>query len=142
MAASGAVTAASAAVSGAVTAGSLVAAGGYNSFVYPNIFIPATVTPLGPVFTRPCVVSVFASDTTTPTGAGGITQNRYVMVRLSFTNTGTNALTNFNLLDSNPGGTGSNISVFWDSGLGRFTFSNNAAPIDPTTLTFAIMNQA
>ena len=128
--------------SGAVSAGSLVAAGGYNSVVLPNVSIPASIAPFGPVFTRPCVVGVNVSDTTTPTGAGGITQNRYLLVRLSFTNTGTNQLTNNNLIDSNPGGAGSNINIIWDVASGRFTFANNATPIDPTTITFAIMNQA
>ena len=146
LATAGAASAASLAVSGAASFGSvsgpLVAAGGYNSVVLPNVFIPASIAPLGPVFTRPCIVGVNVSDTTTPTGAGGITQNRYLLVRLSFTKTGTNQLTNNNLIDSNPGGSGSNINIVWDVASGRFTFANNAAPIDPTTITFAIMNQA
>jgi hypothetical protein len=83
------------------------------------------------------------SNTTTPASpAGNITQNRFFLVRLSFTDTGANLLTDVILIDSNPGGAGSNINIQWNSAVGRFQFYSNASPQQPTAITFAIMNQA
>ena len=144
----GAVSATSGGFSGAVTAGSvsatsLVATAGYNSVALASAPLTGSYVQLGPTFTRPCIVGVNVSNTTTPASpAGNITQNRYFLVRLVFTDTGTNLLTDTILIDSNVGGAGSNINIQWNSASGRFQFYSNASPIQPTAITFAIMNQA
>lgn len=149
LATAGAATAASLAVTGAVTGasasvtGALVAAGGYNSVALAAAPLTGSYVALGPTFTRPCIVGVNVSNTITPASpAGNITQNRYFLVRLVFTDTGTNLLTDTILIDSNVGGAGSNINIQWNSAAGRFQFYSNASPIQATAITFAVMNQA
>lgn len=129
-------------VNGALALASAVSApAGFKSFQLPGTLIPASATPLGPTFVRPCLVAVSVLATTTPTDAGGRTQNRQIIVSLTFTDTGVNQLTDYVMSDSNPGGVGSNINISFASATGRFSFTNNAAPIEATTISFAILNQ-